>query len=296
MVLPFYSWIRLLVLSYMVLPQTQGAKLLYSNYISPFIERHEHDIEVFISDAHERAASAGLSYMKKFIDLVREKVLGLPPPQAAQPPPPQTYGDAAAAYATNLLSRFSIPQARVAAVPTAPSDLYSLLSSALSSAAPSSSKSATTISPESLSSPAEKLSFLTAQRERLVQLLSVVDHEKSSLTTEKSIEADIESRMQALDPTAAIVGNNLERNRNKSEHSFENIEREEYSEGESGVRKAVDAPKSRRTVSSGWVPTWLGGVTTATADKPDTTATKDRRAAEESEEPKGVSSGFELGS
>jgi hypothetical protein len=42
---PFYSWIRLGVLLWLVLPQTQGAKLLYVSYVSPFIIEHERQID-----------------------------------------------------------------------------------------------------------------------------------------------------------------------------------------------------------------------------------------------------------
>ena len=305
--LPFYSWIRLILLSYLVLPQTQGAKLLYFSYISPFIEQHEHDIEVFISNAHERAASVGLSYVKKLIDLFRERVLGLPPPQAQQAPPPQpqSYGTS---YAANLLSRFSIPSARVPAAPST-SDIYSLLSSAISSGAAATQASSTPSKSPTLTTPptstqgqslAEKLTFLASQREKLTQLLNVVDREQSSLATEKSIQADIESRMRSIDPSTSIESPSSDRlsprKRNKSEHSFENIERDDLPGDNTDIEDettntnkspssnpstsaAADQGRNRRTQSGSWIPSswWGGGVnTTASASQPSQEREKER--------------------
>lgn len=41
--LPFYSWIRLTFMMYLVLPQTQGAQVFFMRYVSPFLnKRVEH--------------------------------------------------------------------------------------------------------------------------------------------------------------------------------------------------------------------------------------------------------------
>ena len=105
---PFYSWIRLFFLCYLVLPQTQCARLLYVQYVDPFLEQHEREIEEFIANSHERAKALGLQYFYQLIDLIREKVLGLPPQTGgASPPPPSGAG----AYAQSLLSRFNMPAA-----------------------------------------------------------------------------------------------------------------------------------------------------------------------------------------
>ena len=291
------------MLSYLVLPQTQGAKLLYFDYVSPFIAAHEHDIEVFIANAHERAASIGLTYVKRLIDLIREKVLGLPPPSTAQTaPPPQSYGSAAATYSANLLSRFSIPSARVPAPTTTSSDIYSLLSSAVSAAAAKTLNTTTTTTtakddstpvpvavPSDASSPTEKLSFISSQRERLTYLLSVLDRESSTITkTEKEIEADVEAR--ALDPTADT--SNLKARRNKSEHSFENIEPEDIPEDtqtKSPARPTVPGGGAKRTTSAGWLPTsWFGASATEVP-------TEGAQPEPEETESRGKSSGFYMG-
>lgn len=103
---PFYSWIRLFFLCYLVLPQTQGAIVLYQQYVDPFLTQHEREIEDFITRSHERAKTLGLQYFYQAIDLIREKVLGLPPQTGAGAPAQQT---GAAGYAQSFLSRFNMP-------------------------------------------------------------------------------------------------------------------------------------------------------------------------------------------
>ncbi|KAJ5232372.1 TB2/DP1/HVA22-related protein [Penicillium chermesinum] len=125
---PFYSWIRLFFMAYLVLPQTQGARLLYQDYVAPFLEHHEREIEELIGRSHERARALGLQVFYQAIDLIRQKVLGLPPQQEAPPSP-----SGPAAYAQSLLSRFNLPSA--GAAPAKAGDWYSSLSSVLSSVA-----------------------------------------------------------------------------------------------------------------------------------------------------------------
>ena len=305
--IPFYSWMRLFLLSYLVLPQTQGAKLIYFNYVSPFIAAHEHDIEVFIANAHERAGAIGLTYVKKFIELVRDKVLGLPPPSAAQAPPSQPqsagYGSAAAAYSANLLSRFSIPSARVSAIASSSTDIYSLLTSAVSTATASSRASTSRDDPTSnllavpsdASSPNEKLSFIASQREKLTYLVTLLDRESSSIAgNEKNIEADVDARL--LDLTAPLGTGNLGKKRNKSEHSFENIDREELPEDTAAAQKASTGNNaratSRRTASGNWLPTsWFGSSTSTAASSEAQESTKSALEAKSH----GKTSGFEAG-
>lgn len=110
---------------YLVLPQTQGARLLYQEYVDPFLTHHERDIEETIGRTHEQAKALGLQYFYKAFDLVREKLLGLPAHNRAPPP-----ASGPAAYAQSLLSRFNLPSAGAAA---SSNDWYSALSSVLGS-------------------------------------------------------------------------------------------------------------------------------------------------------------------
>ncbi|RAQ40587.1 HVA22 domain membrane protein [Aspergillus flavus] len=129
--LPFYSWIRLFFFSYLVLPQTQGARILYQTYVDPFLAQHEREIEEFIGRSHERAKALGLQYFYQGLDWVRENVFHLPAQQAAAPPP----ATGPAAYAQSLLSRFNVPTAAGgnATTPAQGNDWLSAIGSAVAS-------------------------------------------------------------------------------------------------------------------------------------------------------------------
>ncbi|KAJ5112340.1 hypothetical protein N7532_000385 [Penicillium argentinense] len=182
---PFYSWIRLLFMCYLVLPQTQGARLLYQDYVDPFLTHHEREIEEIIGRTHERAKTLGLQYFYMAIDMIREKVMGLPPQRQAPPPP-----SGPAAYAQSLLSRFNLPAA------TAPSnisnDWYSALSSTLGSFT-STGKSREARQEELSASGTllqrhlqnmtgtQKAEYISAQREALDYLRSTLMREEQSM-------------------------------------------------------------------------------------------------------------------
>ncbi|EPS28763.1 hypothetical protein PDE_03709 [Penicillium oxalicum 114-2] len=247
---PFYSWIRLTFMCYLVLPQTQGARILYQDYVDPFLFRHERDIEEFIGRSHERAKALGLQYFYKAFDLIREKVMGLPPQQPAPPHPPPPSGPAA--YAQSLLSRFNLPTVGAASVagaptgaPTAPQDWYSVLGAALGSV--TSSSKPREVHEEELSasgtllqrklqtmSGAEKASYISRQREVLDYLRSTLSREEQSLGRE-----DTDS-----DPLA--YGAPLRKN--PSDTSFDVLDDEDL-----GNRPGL------RQTSSRWTSGWLGG-------------------------------------
>jgi uncharacterized membrane protein YgcG len=283
--LPFYSWIRLFALSYLVLPQTQGAKLLYANYIEPFISNHERQIDVFIGDLHEKGSKAGLGYLKQLIDLIRQRVLNLPPTREEPPAQPTPAG-----YAQSLLSRFAMPSARASTA----SDFYSMLSGAVVAA--TSSSSATTarsssgnhpidpsaasggnnnpLFPSNITTKADKQSFLSSQREKLAILVKTLDREQRDLDLaygdntqglEKKLEADVERRMRDAGTLGGHDAESFEMKKNRSDNSFQNIEREELEgDGPAPVAGAGEEKKrqaaGRRTTSGGWNPSsWFGG-------------------------------------
>lgn len=221
---PLYAYLRLLILSYLVLPQTQGAKLLYQTHIHPFLAYHEHDIDNLITSAHDRAKSAGLVYLKRAIEFVKENLLGIQP-KARQEEVPQP----GANYAQSLLSRFNLPSARQGLAAPA-GEFYGLLSAALGTVSASSgasreaqaedlSKSGTLI-PRGMTSTSEKMTFLSAQREKLRVLLSALDKEANDLGTEAAIEKDVEKRMAGQQ-----LGEGLRKSRSEAE--FEEIGEEE---------------------------------------------------------------------
>ncbi|KAH6842714.1 TB2/DP1, HVA22 family-domain-containing protein [Chaetomium sp. MPI-CAGE-AT-0009] len=208
--IPFYAYIRLFFLLYLVLPQTQGARLIYEEYIHPRLEENETAIEEFIASAHERLRSAGIEYLNRAIELLKTNVLGMAPtPQAAAAaaaPEPQT----AQSYTQSLLARFTMPSPRWNPTPTttAPAasgvsggglatDFFALLTSAVGAATTSSSTPSTSttardpssgagnnggssIIPDAIRSAgaAARVSFVRAQRERLRFVLSALDREE----------------------------------------------------------------------------------------------------------------------
>lgn len=146
--IPFYHYFRLFFLLYLVLPQTQGARVLYQTHLHPWLARHEARIDEFIGSAHARLRSAGIHYLKQAIAYLRQ-ALGLPvaPETAAAQSAPPPSGAAAQSYTQALLARFTLPSARwpggatgsgaapATTDPSAPSsggaDFYSLLATAV---------------------------------------------------------------------------------------------------------------------------------------------------------------------
>ncbi|PLB39450.1 HVA22/TB2/DP1 family protein [Aspergillus candidus] len=234
--IPFYSWIRLFFFSYLVLPQTQGARILYQTYVDPFLTHHEREIEDFIGRSHERAKALGLLYFYRAIDYIRERVLGLP---AQNPPPPPPSG--VASYAQSLLSQFNIPLAggsgpAPGAAP-ASNDWYTTLSAAVASVtsagkshdarAEELSASGTVLPREMASmSRAEKTQFLSQQRDVLEVVRRALAREESSLET------------GAVDDDLAY-GSSSSLRKNRSDHSFDHIEPEDLRD-RSPARPAED--------------------------------------------------------
>ena len=215
---PFYAYFRLLLLSYLVLPQTQGARLLYQEYIHPFLAQHEAKIEDFITKAHYNAKRAGLAYVEQLIEYVKTSVLGMPAKAVPQPYP------ADASYAQILLSRFNLPTAREGLAAPA-GDFYSLLSAAMGIMTRSAASRDTQVDellskgggliPQNITSTTAKIHFLSTQREKLRVLLSALDKEASGL----EIERELERRM------GAGASGGLQKS--KSEAEFDNIDRAE---------------------------------------------------------------------
>ncbi|KAL8637128.1 MAG: hypothetical protein Q9228_005568 [Teloschistes exilis] len=240
--LPFYAYLRLFLLSYFVLPQTQGARLIYQSYIHPFLAHHEEDIDIFITNAHDRARAAGLQYLKRAIDFVKQNVLGM----QAQHAPPPVKGES---YAQNLLSRFNLPSARQGLAAPA-GDFYGLLSAAIGqvgggnesrdSQVEAMSRSGTLI-PKDITNSGEKMTFLSTQRERLRVLLTALDREASELSNEEMIQQDVQRR---------LGGGSHEENmtKSRSEAEFDTIDDKEE----------LGSEKLGKTAAGGWMP-WNWG-------------------------------------
>ncbi|MCJ1379831.1 hypothetical protein MMC17_002934 [Xylographa soralifera] len=240
--IPLYAYIRLMILSYLVLPQTQGARLLYQSHIHPFLAQHEASIEQFITTTHDRAKKAGLGYIEQLIEYLKSSLFGMQPRATSESHNPQD------SYAQSLLSRFNLPSAREGLAAPA-GDFYGLLSAAMGSMARNSGSRDVqvdeitrhgTLIPQNITTTAAKVHFLSTQREKLRVLLSALDREANGL----EIERDVERRMGG----GQTRGGDLQKS--KSEAEFDNIDKAEAS--------GQTSPKS---VSGGsWMP-WSWGAT-----------------------------------
>lgn len=219
-----------------------------------------------ITTAHARAVSAGLGYLKQLIEFVKRNLLGVTQQQSGKPssasPDAQAFEGAAGGggggtYAQNLLSRFNLPSARQGLAAPA-GDIYGLLSSAMGNVGASSSAGASrdaqveslsrsgTLIPEGMTSAAEKMSFLTAQREHLKVILGALDKQASDLGTEVAIEKDVDRRL-----TGAQLGQGLSDGlkKSRSEAEFEEI-------GTDGP--ITEQGKGKAAGAGGWMP-WSWG-------------------------------------
>ncbi|PCG99207.1 TB2/DP1/HVA22-related protein [Penicillium occitanis (nom. inval.)] len=270
-------WIRLFFLSYLVLPQTQGARILFQEYVDPFFEQHEREIEELIGRTHERAKALGLQYFYQLIDIIREKVLGMPSQQQQQQmaPPPSA---GAAGYAQALLSRFNLPSAN--AVPSAAAatgaDWFSMVTSALGAVTSSS-----TAQPQSREAQIEQLSasgafdteqyrhlsrsekarLYSSQRERLEVLAAALHKEETKLHNTTPGSSDDDDDLAYGQGPAGL-------RKNASEHSFDQIDADELS----GSRFTAGAEGG--SGGGGWASGWFGGSSTTTTQKRPSSGTK----------------------
>jgi receptor expression-enhancing protein 1/2/3/4 len=262
--IPFYSWFRLFLHLYLVLPGKQGATHLYQEYIHPFLADHENDIDTFISDAHEKAKAAGLQYLKQAVEWIKVNVMGMQP----RPPTPPTSRQGS--YAQQLFSRFNLPSAREGLAAPA-GDFVGLLASALQyttatggtreAQAQDLSESGTLIPPE-ISSNAERMTYISAQRERLRVLLSAFDREAYNLASAPP-EPALMTREKSNDGGLS---------KSRSEADFDKIEKEEVPAG--------------KQAQGGWMPwNWSRS----------NTATEEWAHDKEESKPEGQSSGVDMG-
>ena len=242
---PFYSWIRLGVHLYLVLPGQQGSVYLYQRYIHPYLEQHEREIDRFIGEFHQRAKQAGLEYFKQAIEYVRVNVLKLPP---KQPPPPPSAG---ATYTQSLLGRFSMPAARAGLATAGTSDLFSLLGNAMQQATYPTSKSRDaqaqdlsdfgSLIPQHITGD-ERNEYISMQRDRLRTLLQAFDKEAGTEST-----ADRPSAHRSSPSLGSLAGEPLKKS--KSEAEFDDLADEEVP----GFEKRPEMGGQRQASWSKWV-------------------------------------------
>lgn len=232
---PFYAYMRLFFLLYLVLPQTQGARHIYDTYLYPYLDDNETAIEEFIANSHDRLRAAGLSYLKQAIEMFRTRVLGMAPNEVPVEEPRRA-SEAPQGYTQALLARFSMPASRWAASNAGNSgnsgsagnagtafgaghDFYNLLAGAVSAAAsgavgsgsaPAAARRAPgqatgSLIPANIGDAQEKISFIAAQRERLNFVLGALDKEAAEIEKARAGYAkggDLRPSSISLDGTA----------------------------------------------------------------------------------------------
>ena len=228
-----------------MLPQTQGATRIYLDHVEPYLIHHEKEIEQIITRSHERAKTAGLQQLYKLIDLFREKVLGLPPTMTVDATPAAQGG--AASYAQALLSRFNLPAASASNLAAPANELYTLLSSALASAsrpheAGGPTNTADSFLPRDIAAAprAEQERYILSLRERLGNLMSVLDRQREDFGT-RGFREEVDDL--AYGTSYEFDSHGLRKNR--SENSFENIDPDDL--GMSSSLDRDDVYYERRT-------------------------------------------------
>ncbi|KAH9811150.1 TB2/DP1, HVA22 family [Teratosphaeria destructans] len=224
---PFYSWIRLGVHLYLVLPGKQGSVDIYKEYVHPFLEDHERQIDQIISEGHARAKAAGMDAVKRGIEYVRVNFLG-GEPRRPTPPPSRNVS-----YSTYLFDRFTMPAARQGLAAAGTSDLFSLLGKAVQQATyPDSSTEQqkardladSGIIPVDLHGE-ERQRYVDTQREHLRTLLKAFDSEAfnadaatSGAQARSSLPRQPSSRKSYLAPQDGPY-----MHKSKSESEFEDL-------------------------------------------------------------------------
>lgn len=284
--IPFYSYFRLLFLLYLVLPQTQGARAIYEDYVHPFLEDYESHIDDFIATAHDRLKAEGLAYIRQAIEYVKTNILNMPPSPPAAVAAPEPSGTQS--YSQALFARFSVPAARWSGSANAGADFYNFLAGAVAAASNatgglgSGGKAGTgtgwdSIIPSNLVSPTEKMNFIAAQRDRLTFILKALDDEAKKVQrgeitaghahTNRASSmhydgAEDEEPTQRPPSGMSSGGSTSGLSRNRSEADFETIDADSLTDEDSGVRRR-NAP-----ARGSWVP-WIWGTSNSSGGEAD---------------------------
>ena len=221
---------------YLVLPQTQGAKVLYLDYLEPYITHHERQIDDFITNTHAQLQSIGFGYINVLIEFVRERILRQQSPQA---PAHETGAGSYASYTNDFLSRFLMPQAR-------PSEsqpvggIYGALSGMAATAMGgaqagrlrglSDNDHNTDISEKlkGIQDPSQRANFISTERERLQARLRALESEQQN--------------------TDLAYGQGSGMAKSRSTHSFVNVDHDEFQP----PAPVTNSGGSRNTSGSGW--------------------------------------------
>ncbi|TLD06323.1 uncharacterized protein PgNI_08913 [Pyricularia grisea] len=289
--IPFYAYIRLLFLLYLILPQTQGARVLYQDYIHPYLQENEDHIDDFIASAHDRAKAMGIMYLRQLIEYVKVNVLGMAPSRVEeqQQPQAQGYGGQASSVTQNLLARFTLPSARWSGAggdsdgnSGAANDFYGMLAGAVGAAMSSAGGTrdnqqgpgvSRSVIPSHVNE-ADKATFIATQRERLTTLLAALDREAasvqsgaSSASTPVPNNSSSQGFFRVRDVVEGLADTAAGLTKSRSETDFENID---AMSGTEEVGGDEDGSLRRRTQAAGgsWMPWGWGGSQSPAAGDP----------------------------
>ena len=154
----------------------QGATKLYVEFVHPFLNEHEKDIENFIANAHDQLRAAGLSYLKLAIAHAEEIIFGT---RRMHDRPPTPRGEH---YTSFLLNRFKLSPIGAQTNPNSGNDFYNSISSTLSYAIPNIGALGVAAKPEQ-----DKAAYLAAQQMKLRMAMAALDKEMAAV---KNAEAD----------------------------------------------------------------------------------------------------------
>ncbi|KAI8990881.1 TB2/DP1, HVA22 family-domain-containing protein [Mycotypha africana] len=73
--MPFYTEIKLVIVLWLILPQTQGAALVYTRYLDPFLNQHETEIDHVLVEIQFRVKKTIVSYGKQCLKTLRKTLL-----------------------------------------------------------------------------------------------------------------------------------------------------------------------------------------------------------------------------
>jgi hypothetical protein len=246
--IPFFGVLRLIFMLYLVLPQTQGAKVLYLNYLEPYILHHEGQIDDFLTQAHNQLEAIGFGYFHVIIEFVREKVLHQ---QSPQPPPQQTGAGTYGSYANDFLSRFVMPQARPSADHPV-GGIYSTISGFASSALGAQAGGRTRGMDDAASIPDSLVADNISYKQDTASRQHAISTQRERLT---AILKDLEAEQQNLD---LAYGSSANISKSRSDHSFVNVGDDDF-QPPPPVTSSSRATSGNLSMAAQAAAGWFGG-------------------------------------
>ncbi|ORY79968.1 hypothetical protein BCR37DRAFT_381394 [Protomyces lactucae-debilis] len=188
----------MIVVLWMVLPQTQGATQLYLHYLHPQLVLHERDLDKLIFTLHQQAMQSGAAQLQRLYRLVQEILIGpaARAPENSATPTSSTGPAEQDGFIANLLARFrTVPVGSSAE--TIPATLLAFISSYSRSATSMTPSSAADIVPSHLQ-PEERANYIALQKQKVNNWLQLLD---------QAMSQPAPSYVDASIPTAIPEGN-----------------------------------------------------------------------------------------